>query len=64
MDCDFEYFQSKYTGAQIDAMLDCIANGKMQPAVCTRCGAPLNSSGKCEYCGTQFRYVLQEEKMT
>ena len=55
-------YQSKYTGAQIEAMLDCIAKGKVQAAVCTRCGAPLNSDGKCEYCGVQYRYVLEEKK--
>lgn len=56
-----KYYCSKYSGAQIEAMLDCIANGKIQAAVCTRCGAPLNSNGKCEYCGVQYKYVLQQE---
>jgi predicted amidophosphoribosyltransferase len=55
-----EFYLSKFTGEEIDALLTCVAEQKIQAAICQRCGAPLNSDMKCEYCGTAYRYVLEE----
>lgn len=55
-----EFYLSKFTGKQIDDLLTCVAEGRIQAAVCQKCGAPLNDKMKCEYCGTTYRYVLEE----
>ena len=49
-----------YTGPQIKKMLNMLAKGTAQPAICTQCGAPLNADGVCEYCGTRYAYVLKK----
>ena len=53
-------FYSKYTAEQVEAALDCLAEGKIKAATCTQCGAPLDGNLKCPYCGTMYRYVCEE----
>jgi len=54
-------FHSKYTCEQVEAMFDMISQGVADAALCKCCGAPLTKDGKCEYCGVQYKYVLERK---
>ena len=48
------YYMSKYTGAQIDAAIGAVLEGRAVLVTnCPNCGAPIEG-GKCPYCGTKF----------
>ena len=49
------YYDSKYTGAQVDEAIGLVLAGKaILITNCPNCGAPV-SGGVCEYCGTKFK---------
>ena len=49
------WYQSCYTGAQIDKAIGAVFSGKAIVVTnCPNCGAPINGKRKCEYCGTTF----------
>lgn len=56
------YYISKYTGEEIEAMLDAVAH-KTLDTNCPNCGAPIVGPS-CEYCGTIFDldYLTQISK--
>ena len=48
------FYGSKYTGAEVDAAIGAVLEGRAVLLTnCPNCGAPI-SEGKCPYCGTDF----------
>lgn len=48
------FYASKYTGAEVDAAIGAVLEGRaILLTNCPNCGAPI-SEGKCPYCGTDF----------
>ena len=48
------WYQSRYTGAQIDEAIGAVLAGKaVIVSNCPNCGAQIED-GKCPYCGTKF----------
>ena len=51
---DYGYYVSKYTGAEVDAAIGAVLEGRAVLVTnCPNCGAPIEH-GKCPYCGTKF----------
>ena len=58
------FYSSQYTGAQIDAAIGAVLEGRaILLTNCPNCGAPI-SEGKCPYCGTSFLRTPARAKET